>query len=174
MRGVLPVVACALALALGGCGGGGGSKSSTNPAKSGFIVGADDVCTMHLRAMMSWLNQPETGPDWRQQAVQDEGVYEIMSRSIHSLEALGPAPGPGVDSFAGYVKTLKARAALFRLTSVAFQHRDTVSALGFERRVKQIDAQGDRYAHSYGLRVCGSGLPDLAKAFDAAGWGPQK
>ena len=172
MRGVLLVAACALVVALGGCGG-GGEKSSTSPAKGGFITGADDVCAMHLRAVMSWLNQPQAGPTWRQQAAQDEGIYQIMNRSIHSLEALGPAPGPGVQSFAGYVKTLKARASLFRLTGVAFQHRDTVSALGFERRVKEIDAQGDRFAHSYGLRICGTGLPDVAKAFDAAGWTPK-
>ena len=174
MRGVPLVIACALVVALGGCGGGGGARDVTNPAKGGFIAGADEVCAAHLRAMITWLNQPQTGPNWRQQAAQDEGVFEIMDRSIRSLEALGPAPGPGVQAFAGYLKTMKARASLFRLTSVAFQRRDTVSALGFERRVKEIDAQGDRFAHSYGLRICGTGLPDVAKAFDAAGWIPKK
>lgn len=174
MRGLLLVAACALLIALAGCGGGGGTRNAGNPAKGGFIAGADEVCADHLRAMMTWLNQRQAGPDWRQQAAQDEGVYEIMARSIRSLEGLGPAPGPGMQAFAGYLKTLKARASLFRLTSVAFQRRDTVSALGFERRVKEIDAQGDRYAHSYGLRICGSGLPDLAKAFDAAGWKPKR
>jgi hypothetical protein len=93
-----------------------------------------------------------------------------MRRSIASLEGLGPAPNPGREAFTGYVKTMKARAALYRLTSVAFQHHDTVTALGFEKRVGEIDSQGDAYAHSYGLHICGSGLPDLAKAFDAAGW----
>ncbi len=171
MRGMLLAVGCALVVALGGCAGsGGGAKSAGNPAKAGFIKGADDVCTMHLRTMMSWLGQPQAGPNWRQQAVQDEGVFEIMNRSIHNLEALGTPPGPGGPAFTGYMKTLKARAALFRLTSVAFQHRDTTSALGFEQRVKEIDAQGDRYAHRYGLHVCGTGLPDVAKAFKAAGF----
>ena len=107
---------------------------------------------------------------WRQQASQDEGLYEIIDTSIKRLRSLGPPPGPHGAAFDGYVKTLKARAALYRLTSVAFLNRDTIFALRLENRIKSIDAQGDALAHSYGLHVCGTGLRDLAKAFNAAGW----
>jgi hypothetical protein len=122
--------------------------------------------------MVSWLDQPGRGTASEQQAVQDEGVYEIMSRSIQRLDALGPAPEPRGDSFAGYVKTLKARAALYKLTSLAFGDRNTLFALRLEKRINSIDAQGDRYAHTYGLQICGTGLQDLSRAFKAAGWDP--
>jgi hypothetical protein len=160
-------VACALMLALAGCGKNGGADNSE---KGMFVSAADQVCAAHVRAVMSWLDQPVTGAAWRQQATQDEGIYEIMDRSIGRLEGLGPAPGPRGDAFAGYVKTLKARASLYRLTSMAFLDRDTVFALQLENRIQQIDSQGDQYAHDYGLRICGTGVKDLAKAFDDAGW----
>ena len=119
---------------------------------------------------MDWLVTPQAGAPWQQQAAQDEGLYEIIDRSIQRLEALGPPPEPRAAAFGGYVKTMKARASLYRLTSIAFLKRDTVFALQLENRITQIDGQGDQYAHTYGLRVCGSGLRDLAKAFDDAGW----
>jgi hypothetical protein len=169
MRGLALVALCALSLAVGGCGS---ARHSGGSAKGAFVAGADEVCAAHVRAVMSWLNQPQSGALWQQQATKDEGLYEIIDRSIKSLEALGPAPDPRGDAFGGYVSTLKARAALYRLTSVAFQKRDTVFALRLENRITAIDAQGDHYAHTYGLRICGTGLHDLAKAFNDAGWTP--
>lgn len=130
------------------------------------------VCAAHVRAVMSWLVQPQQGPSWQQDATQDEGLYEIIDASIRRLESLGPPPDPRGDAFDGYLSTLKARAALYRLTSVAFLKRDTVFALRLEGRIGQIDSRGDHYAHTYGLRVCGTGLKDVARAFDAAGLGP--
>ena len=169
-RGIALGVLCALSLTLAACGG--GTKDSAGPAKHAFVAGADKICADHVRAVMSWLNQPQSGASWQQQATQDEGLYEIIDHSIKNLEALGPAPDPHGEAFAGYVKTLKARASLYRLTSVAFLKRDTVFALRLESRISSIDTQGDRYAHTYGLRICGTGLRDLAKAFNDAGWIP--
>jgi hypothetical protein len=166
MRAVAFLVACALLLILGGCGS---AKDGGGPAKRAFVKGADDVCTAHVRAVMTWLNEPQTGSSWQQQAHQDEGLYQIIDGSIKRLESLGEPPGPNDGAFDDYVTTMKARAALYRLTSAAFFNRDTVSALRFENRIKSIDARGDRDAHTYGLRVCGTGLKDVAKAFDAAG-----
>jgi len=170
MRSVPPLVLCALLLTLGGCAGGGGSGGS---AKGEFVAGADRVCASHVRAVMTVLNQPRAGAPSEQQAAQDEGIYEILDLSVHRMDALGSPPNPDGAAFYGYVRTLKARAALFRLTSVAFLNRDTLSALRFENRIRDIDVLGDRDAHSYGLRICGTGLADLAKAFSAAGLGPQ-
>jgi hypothetical protein len=163
----LLAVVCALVLVATGCGKSGSANDST---KGRFVTAADQVCAAHVRAMMSWLDAPGSGAAWQRQAVQDEGIYEIMDRSIQRLSGLGPAPGPRGESFGGYLKTLKARASLYRLTSVAFTKRDTVFALQLEKRIDQIDAQGDQYAHDYGLRICGTGVKDLAKAFDDAGW----
>jgi hypothetical protein len=170
MRAVALSLSCALLLALGGCGG--AKDGDGGVAKHAFIKGADEVCTAHVSAVMSWLNQPQTGASWQQNARQDEGIYEIIDGSIKRLQSLGPPPGPRGEAFAGYVGTLKARAALYRLISVAFLNRDTVFALRLESRIGRIDAQGDQYAHTYGLRVCGTGLKDVAKAFNAAGWTP--
>jgi hypothetical protein len=169
VRRVALPVACALLLALGGCGG---AKDGGGPAKRAFVAGADNVCKAHVRAVMNWLVQPQEGPSWQQNARQDEGLYEIIDASIQRLESLGPAPDPHGEAFNGYMGTLKARASLYRLTSVAFLKRDTVFALRLENRIGQIDSQGDHFAHTYGLRVCGTGLKDVAKAFDDAGWTP--
>jgi hypothetical protein len=169
MRGLALSLLCALLVFLGGCGG---AKDSGGPAKRAFVTGADDVCKAHVRAVMNWLVQPQQGPSWQQNATQNEGLYEIIDSSIRRLESLGPAPDPHGEAFDGYLGTLKARAALYRLTSVAFLKRDTVFALRLETRIGQIDSQGDHYAHTYGLRVCGTGLKDVAKAFNAAGWTP--
>ena len=128
----------------------------------------------HVRAVIAWLDEPRSGALWQQQASQDEGLYQIIDGSIKSLERLGPAPGPNGAAFAGYVKTMKARAALYRLTSAAFLNRDTIFALRLENRIRSIDARGDHYAHTYGLRICGTSLRDLAKAFNAAGWTPPR
>src|SRR5262249_34098543 len=130
------VVLFALMLVAVGCGK--GSKAE-GPAKSRFVNAADQVCLAHVRAMRARLEPAGSGAAWQQQAVQDEGIYEIMDRSIQRLEGLGPAPGPNGDSFGGYLKTLKARASLYRLTSVAFMNRDTVFALRLEKRIGQID-----------------------------------
>jgi hypothetical protein len=161
-------VVCALVLCCAvGCGktGAGGGA-----AKRQFVAAADRVCATHVRAVMTFLNQREGGPAWQQQASQDEGLFQIIAGSIQRLEGLGPAPGPRGASFAGYVKTLKARASLYRLTSIAFLNRDTVFALSLENRITDIDTQGDRFAHDYGLSICGTGVRDVSKAFDAAGW----
>lgn len=166
MRAVAFSLACALLLILGGCGS---TKDGGGPAKRAFVKGADEVCTDHARAVMTFLTQRQTGASWRQEANQDEGLYEIIDGSIKRLESLGEPPGPDDAAFDDYLSTMEARAALYRLTSVAFLNRDTVSALRFESRIKSVDAQGDRDAHTYGLRVCGTGLKDVAKAFDAAG-----
>jgi hypothetical protein len=166
MRAVAFSLACALLLILGGCGS---AKDGGGPAKRAFVKGADEVCTAHVRAVMTWLDQPQRGASWRQEASQDEGLYEIIDGSIRRLEALGEAPGPNDAAFDDYLATMEARAALYRLTSAAFFKRDPVSASRFESRIKSVDARGDRDAHTYGLRVCGTGLKDVAKAFDAAG-----
>jgi hypothetical protein len=169
MRSVALTVACALLLILGGCGS---AKDGGGPAKHAFVSGADRICLAHAQAVITWLDEPQSGAVWQQQASQDEGLYEIIDRSIKRLQALGPPPGPKDAAFTGYLSTLEARASLYKLTSVAFLHRDTIFALRLENRIKSIDVQGDGYAHAYGLRVCGTGLKDLAKAFDAAGWTP--
>lgn len=162
------MVCTLLLVPLAGCGTRGGGDAGA--AKGRFVAAADQICASHVKAVMSWLDQPGAGAAWQQQATQDEGIYEIIDRSIQRLQGLGPAPGPQGNAFGGYVKTLKARASLYRLTSVAFLNRDTVFALRLENRISDIDAQGDRYAHSYGLRICGTGVHDVAKAFADAGW----
>lgn len=172
MRRAPLALLCALAAAVAGCGhsgsGGGGGE------KGGFVAAADRVCAAHLRSVMTWLDRPGSGAAWQQQAVQDEGIYEIMGRSIGRLEALGPAPGPNDAAFAGYVKTLKARASLYQLTSMAFEDRNTIFALQLEQRISSINASGDRYAHTYGLQICGTGIQDVGRAFKAAGWDPSR
>ena len=169
MKGIALTLACALLLILGGCGG---AKDGGGPAKHAFVNGADRICLAHAQTVITFLDEPQSGSSWQQQSSQDEGLYEILDGSIKRLQGLGPAPGPHDGAFTGYLSTLKARASLYKLTSVAFLNRDTLSALRFESRIKSIDARGDGYAHAYGLRICGTGLKDLAKAFDAAGWSP--
>src|SRR5436305_10602313 len=139
MKGVALSLACALLLTLGGCGG---ARDGGGPAKHAFVTGADHVCLDHARAVMDWLNQSRRGAPWRQQASQDEGLYEIIDTSIKRLRSLGPPPGPHGAAFDGYVKTLKARAALYRLTSVAFLNRDTIFAMRIETRIKSLDSLG--------------------------------
>jgi hypothetical protein len=169
MKGVALTLTCALLLILGGCGG---AKDGGGPAKHAFVDGADRICLAHAQTVITFLDQPQSGSPSEQRASQDEGLYEIIDSSIKRLQALGPPPGPNDRAFSGYLDTMKARASLYKLTSVAFLNRDTVFALRLENRIKSVDAQGDGYAHTYGLRVCGTGLKDLAKAFDAAGWTP--
>ena len=154
-------------LAVAGCGG---SYSDGASAKGSFVSAADQVCAEHLKTVMDWLVQPRSGDPWQQQAVEDEGIYEIMSNTIARLESLGRAPGPYASAFDAYVGTLKARASLYMLTRIANDRHEGVIALGFQRRIHEIDALGDRNAHRYGLQICGTGLSDFGKALSAAGW----
>jgi hypothetical protein len=155
-------------LALAGCGQGGGANrepSVRSPAvKSEFTRAADRICTAHLETMLGWLRRPHRGNSWQRRAAQDDGTYRIMANTIQRLEALGSAPGPTAAAFADYVKTLKARAALYRLTGMADRQRDNLSASQFQHRVEQINNLGDQDAHRYGLHICGATLGDLAKA----------
>jgi hypothetical protein len=165
-------LAVALAvLAVAGCGSAGNSGGGS--AKGGFVLAADRICAAHLRTVMEWLSQPRAGAPWHQQAVEDGGIFQIMSTTISRLESLGRAPGPSAGAFDGYVATMKARASLYMLMRIAEDRQDGVVALGFQRRIYQIDGLGDRRAHQYGLRICGTGLPDFGKALAAAGWTPR-
>jgi hypothetical protein len=166
-----PVVAMvvSLLLTLAGCGqvrdqNGPAKTALTDSAKAGFTVAADRICGEHLETVLVWLGRPLSGPGWHQRAAQDEGIYRIIGITIQRLDTLGPPPGPAAGAFAGYVKTLKARAALYRLASIAELRRDRLFAVKLQRRVGQIDGIGDRDAHRYGLRICGARPGDLAKA----------
>lgn len=165
--GALVGVTLAL-LALAGCGQDRDSKHGTSArpraVKSEFALAADRICTAHLETMLEWLRQPHTGNAWQRQAAQDEGTYRIMDNTIQRLEALGAAPGPTAGAFAQYIKTLKARAALYRLTGIADLQGDNLDAARFQHRLAQIDNLGDRDAHRYGLHICGATPGDLAKA----------
>src|SRR5436305_14212591 len=121
MRRVALPLSCALLLVLGGCGG--AKDGDGGGAKHAFVKGADMVCAAHVRAVMSWLVQPQQGPSWQQDATQDAGLYEIIDASIRRLESLGPPPDPRGDAFDGYLSPLTARAALYRLPSLAFPKR---------------------------------------------------
>jgi hypothetical protein len=114
--------------------------------------------------MLAWLRQPHTGHAWQRRAAQDEGTYRIIDNTIQHLEALGPPPGPTAAAFAHYLKSLKARAALYRLTGMADRQRDNLDAAWFQHRVDQIDNLGDQNAHRYGLHICGATPGELAKA----------
>jgi hypothetical protein len=114
--------------------------------------------------MLAWLGKSRSGTPWQRRAAQDGGTYRIMDNTIRRLEALGPPPGPAAAAFAHYLKTLKARAALYRLTGMAELQRDERYAGLFQRRVTQIDSLGDQAAHRYGLHVCGATPGELAKA----------
>jgi hypothetical protein len=149
-------------LGLAGCGQGRHENSSTvaghaDTSKAGFIVAADRICVRHLGAVLAWLETPQTGSAWQQRATEDEGIYRIIASTITRLQGLGPPPGPTAEAFADYVKTLEARAVLYRLTSIADQRRDRPFAARLQQRVVQIDTIGDRDAHRYGLVICGSG-----------------
>jgi hypothetical protein len=160
------LVVIAVAMVVGGC------RRSDHPkvtaaAKSRFVNSADEICSEHLQAMLSLLGRQERGNQWRRGATRNEGIYRIMATSIQRLEELGTAPDPHGDAFRSYVKTLKARASLYRLAGVAELHRDAVFALQMEKRVAQIDSVGDGYAQSYGLRICGIGAREATKGLGA-------
>ena len=156
----MALVALAAVLTVAGCGS---HHSKGTGVKNGFVYSADEICADHLQAMLSWLDQPRAGDSYRQAATEDEGIYRIIAGSVERLENLGPAPDPQGDAFRGYVKTLKARASLYRLAGVAELHRDGLFAIRMERRVSQIDVLGDGYAHRYGLRICGIGAREATK-----------
>jgi hypothetical protein len=156
-------------LALAGCGQmrdqiRPGAATPTDSSKARFTFTADRICARHLETVLAWLEQPRTGDSWQRRAAQDQGIYRIMRHTIQRLETLGPPPGPTAGAFAEYVKTLKARAALYRLTSMAELQRDRLIAVRLQRRVDQIDSVGDHDAHRYGLRICGASPRDLPKA----------
>jgi hypothetical protein len=155
-------------VALAGCGQEGhanrGPSAHAGPNKSEFTRAADHICTAHLETMLEWLRRPHRGNEWQRRAAQDEGTYRIIDNTIQRLEALGSAPGPTATAFADYVKTLKARAALYQLTGMADLQRDNRSVARFQHRVAQINDLGDQDASRYGLHICGANLGDLAKA----------
>jgi hypothetical protein len=155
--------------AIAGCGQerdahGTARAAATSSVKAQFTLAADRICTAHLETMLAWLRQPHTGNAWQRRAAQDEGTYRIIDNTIQRLEALGSAPGPTAAAFARYLKTLKARAALYLLTGMADLQRDNRYAARLQHRVEQIDNLGDQDAHRYGLHICGATPCDLAKA----------
>jgi hypothetical protein len=143
------------------------SHHSDSAAKNRFVNSADEICAEHLQATLELLGRQEPGNQWRQEAARNEGIYRILATSIARLEGLGTAPNPRGDAFRSYVKTLKARASLYRLAEVAELHRDAPFALQMQRRVDQIDSVGDGYAQSYGLRICGIGAREATKGLGA-------
>jgi len=160
-------------LGLVGCGQGRDENRSakaahTARAKAGFIVAADRICARHLDTMLAWLEKRQAGSVWQQRAAQNEGIYRIIAATVTRLETLGPAPGSTGEAFAGYLKTLKARAVVYRLTGMADVRRDRSYAARLQRRVAQIDTIGDRDAHRYGLKICGAGTRQIAPPQDQA------
>jgi hypothetical protein len=153
-------------LLLAGCTG-GHAKSSASNAKNRFVNSADEICAQHLEATLDFLGRQKLSRSWRVQAARNEGIYEIIATSIQRLEALGTAPDPHGDSFRSYVKTLKARASLYRIEGVADMHHDPVTAAQMERRVGEIDTVGDGYAQRYGLRICGIGAKQATQGLGA-------
>jgi hypothetical protein len=156
----------AASLLLAGCGG-GHAKSGTANAKNRFVNSADQICAQHLEATLDFLARQKLTESWREQAARNEGIYEIIATSITRLEALGTAPDPQGDSFRYYVKTLKARASLYRIAGVADMHHDLVTAAQMEKRVGEIDSVGDGYAQRYGLRICGIGAKQATQGLGA-------
>jgi hypothetical protein len=150
--------------ALTGCGG---HHDPSSQAKNRFVNSADEICAQHLQATLELLGREERGNEWRRQATRNEGIFRILATSIQRLEGLGAAPDPHGDAFRSYVKTLKARASLYRLEGVADLHRDGLTAVQMERRVAEIDTLGDGYAQSYGLRICGIGAQQATKGLGA-------
>ena len=163
-------VAGLAALTLAGCRVTHVTESHGVSAKGRFVSAADRICATHLQQVMDWLVQPRSGNLSHQAAETNEGIYEIISTTITRLQMLGQAPGPEGGAFSGYVGTLQARASLYMLMRIAYDRRDGVTALRFQRRINEIDTLGDRKAHRYGLRICGTGGGDVAKAFSAGGW----
>jgi hypothetical protein len=160
-------VAALVLLAMAACGA---VRDESGSPKPDFVLAADRICDAHLKNMLSWLEQRHGGQQWLRLAVQHEGTYGIIAHTIHRLESLGLAPGPNANAFAGYVKTLKARAALYRLASMAEVLRDSPFARRLQQRLEQVDALGDGYARRYGLRICGASLRDLAQKMAAMQW----
>jgi len=160
------LAALILMIVLAGCGG---SKRPDSPEKVRFTRAADSVCADHLQNVIDLLGNEPSLPTSRQQASELEATYRIISGTIGRLQGLGTAPGPRADAFGEYLKTLKARASLYRLEEEAFLHQDTPTALGMRRRISQIDSQGDGAARRYGLRVCGISAVDAVKALDLGG-----
>jgi hypothetical protein len=166
----IPALLVALTLcALAGCGqvrnaNAPARAAFTNSAKAQFILAADRICAGHFETVLAWLRQPRTGDRWQRRAARDEGIYHITGHTIQRLETLGPPPGLTAGAFTGYVKTLKARADLYRLTSMADLQRDRLLVVRLQRNVDQVDSIGDHDAHRYGLRICGIGPRALATA----------
>jgi hypothetical protein len=167
-RAALAVVIALALLASAGCGP--APHNQGDPAKASFVLAADRICAEHFETVMSWIEQPRAGDAWQQVAVENEGLYQIIAHTVRRLTLLRRPPDPNGEVFLGYVKTLKARAVLFRLMSMADLKRDTEFALRLQRRVGEIDSIGDRDAHQYGLRICGTSARDLGQAFADAGW----
>jgi hypothetical protein len=159
-------VSIAVLLLLSGCSG-GHAQSSAAAGKNRFVNSADEICAQHLEATLGFLGRQKLGTSFRLQATRNEGIYQILVTSIQRLEALGSAPDPQSDSFRSYVKTLKARAALYRIAGVADLHHDPVTAAQMERRVGEIDTVGDGYAQRYGLRICGIGAKQATQGLGA-------
>jgi hypothetical protein len=151
---------------LSGCGG---AKHAESGTKTRFAAAADGICADHLQQVMNLLNNEPPLASSSQQASEMEATFQIISGTIGRLEALGAAPNPRAESFGDYVKTLKARASLYRLEEEAVLHRDTRTALVMQRRILQIDNRGDGAARRYGLKVCGISPVDAAKALDLGG-----
>ena len=151
---------------LSGCGG---AKHADGGPKTRFAAAADGICADHLQQVMDLLNSQPALATSRQQASEMEATFQIISGTVGRLEALGAAPDPHAESFGDYVKTLKARASLYRLEEEAVLHRDTRTALGMERRIIQVDTRGDGAARRYGLKVCGISPVDAARALDLGG-----
>ena len=152
-------------LLLGGCGG--AHKAGSAAAKNRFVNSADEICSQHLEATLAFLGRQSVSESFRSQAARNEGIYRIIATSIQRLEALGTAPDPAGDSFRSYVKTLKARASLYRIEGVADLHHDLATAAQMERRVGEIDSLGDGYAQKYGLRICGIGAKQATQGLGA-------
>jgi hypothetical protein len=162
------VIAALVVVALGAAVSGCRKSHHDQPGtKNRFVNSADQICAQHLQATLALLAREETGNQWRRGAVRNEGLFRIIATSVQRLEGLGTAPNPHGEAFRSYVKTLKARASLYRLEGVADLHRDAVFAVRMERRVAQIDTLGDGYAQSYGLRICGIGARDATKGLGA-------
>jgi hypothetical protein len=152
-------VAVLTLLLLVGCGS---SRGKSDPGKPDFVLAADRICDSHLQAVFAWLERSSAGHRSQQPAVRDAGIYDIIAGTIQRMEALGPAPGPHASAFTGYVRTLKARAGLYRLISTADLSRDRPFLRRLHRALDEIDGVGDAAARRYGLRICGASLRDLA------------
>jgi hypothetical protein len=153
-------------LLLAGCSG--AHRGSSSEAKNRFVNSADEICAQHLEATLAFLGRQTLSDSFRSEAERNEGIYQIIATSIQRLEALGTAPDPAGDSFRSYVKTLKARASLYRIEGVADLHHDPVTAAQMERRVGEIDTLGDGYAQRYGLRICGIGAKQATQGLGGA------